>query len=241
MFCGANGCTREHVWPTWLLRRFRSDNARIFSERRDHAPKDWLAGNTGLVVRRICASCNNGWMSTLEHKTKPLVESILSEKIHILEPAELASLAQWTTMKAMALEAVESEHRWFYLQEERELLHTSDTIPQRTTVLIAKVVSQPDIYSSAGNCATTAADGAFCAHVTTIAFGSLALQAVTIRVPPSVPSHVPLTYDVSAGPWESILVQIWPYRAEPVSWPPKQGLQGHIGLLALAERLNPPG
>lgn len=239
MFCEAQSCTKEHVWPNWLLQHFTSENARVFGERRGDDLGDWH-GKAGLQVRRFCASCNNGWMSTLENATKPLVESFWSDQVSSLAPSECTILAQWTVKTAMVIEGVEPETRWFYLQDERRRLRESQTIPQRTTVEIAKCVSHPHIYTAASEHWAAGDATAVRAHVTTFAFGTLALQVVTIRVPAEIPPHIDVTYDVSEGPWDTILIQIWPPNAESLSWPPKGGLNGDAGLDALTKRLTLP-
>lgn len=239
MFCSGNASTREDVWPTWLRKRFQSDDARVFAERRGASLGSWRPGNTGLRVKRVCALCNNGWMSGLENDAKPLVESILDDRLTCISPGAQSTLAIWSMKTAMVHEGVDSQDTWFYSQDERERLRTARMLPERTAVFIAKCVAQPHIYSAAKNHRTPARDGDIRAHVTTVAFGPVAFQVVTIRVPSVVPANVNVTYDVSAGPWETTLVQMWPVAQQSLAWPPKHGLEGDDGLYALTERLNP--
>jgi hypothetical protein len=76
------------------------------------------------------------------------------------------------------------------------------------------------------------------AIATTMAFGFLAFQVVSIRTPPEIPTHVPVSYEVSDGPWEQTLVQIWPTSDRLLTWPPYYGLDGDLGLDTLTERLS---
>ena len=239
MFCEGNASTKEDVWPVWLQKRFRSDEARVFAERQGSPVGSWKSGNAALQVRRVCGACNNGWMSRLENEVKPLVESILNDQLTTITPWAQSTIAVWAMKTAMVLEAVSSEEAWFYMKEDRRRLHSNRTMPARTSVSVAKCVAQLDIYSAAKNHWTTSQTGEVRAHVTTMAFGSLAIQVVTIRTPISIPQNVRVTYDVSDGPWDTTLVEVWPVKHEPLAWPPKHGLQSEIGLEALTERLNP--
>ena len=72
-----------------------------------------------------------------------------------------------------------------------------------------------------------------------MAFGSLALQVVTIRTPAAIPANVAVTYDIREGPWDQILVQVWPISQDTRVWPPSHGLAGALGLEALTVRLSP--
>lgn len=229
----------KRVWPVWLQKRFRSDAARVFAERQGVPPGSWKSRNAALQVRRVCGDCNNGWMSRLENEAKPLVESILNEQLRTITSSSQSTIAVWAMKTAMILEAVSSEEAWFYVQEDRRRLRSERTMPARTSVSVAKCVAQSDIYSAVKNHWTSTQAGDVRAHVTTVAFGSLAIQVVTIRTPNAIPSNVSVSYDVSDGPWDTTLVEVWPVKQDSPAWPPKHGLQSEVGLEALTDRLNP--
>jgi hypothetical protein len=67
------------------MERFPSaSTARMFLECRgdQHA---WPIGKSKLTINWLCQRCNNGWMSRLESRTKPIVESILDEKLTTID------------------------------------------------------------------------------------------------------------------------------------------------------------
>lgn len=78
----ANQNTKEHIFPKWLLNRYELKKMPIsFSfleaETDDNIsiqltpPKaDRSLALNGFVLGKICANCNNGWMSDLENVTK---------------------------------------------------------------------------------------------------------------------------------------------------------------------------
>lgn len=81
MFCGGTPLTREHVLPRWLRKHLE------YAEQ----TAVWTTGATGelesssllpivpgeRVVRRVCATCNNGWMSALETDAEAVLTPLL--------------------------------------------------------------------------------------------------------------------------------------------------------------------
>jgi hypothetical protein len=102
------GRAREHIFPIWLQKEWKS--------------ADWLVAPThfdvdlnilsqrrqtfgSLLAGHICASCNNGWMSALEHLCKDLILDLAYGRRRILEltHAEALALARWTVKTSFAL------------------------------------------------------------------------------------------------------------------------------------------
>lgn len=178
-------------------------------------------------------------MSRLENEAKPVWESILDSKLNVLDTSAQSTLARWAVKTAMVLETIDSNRSWFYSDNERWLMCAAQTLPQRTSVWITKCIDHPNIYSSAKNLCTIPSDDGIHAFVITMAFASLTIQVVSIKVPAEIPSNIAVTYDVSEGPWAQTLVQVWPISQNSLVWPPHYGLVGESGLKALHERLSP--
>jgi len=155
-----------------------------------------------------------------------------------IDASAQSTLARWAVKTAMVLEAIDSNRPWFYSEAERQLMRAAISLPQRTSVWVAKCVNQPNIYCAAIDHRTAPGDDRVYAFVTTMAFGSLALQVVSIKTPAAIPENVAVTYDVSEGPWEHTLVQVWPTSQNSRAWPPFNGLAGELGLDVLTERLS---
>jgi hypothetical protein len=136
----------------------------------------------------------------------------------------------------MVLQALDPDQEWFYSEGEREQMRLSGSVPYHTSVWIAKCVNHKDIYSAAKNHST---DDGVLAFSVTMVFGFLAFQVVTVKPPKTIPAHLAVTYEVSDGPWDEILVPVWPVSQTARGWPAKQGLNGDLGLHALTERLTP--
>lgn len=240
IFCDKKASTREDGWPLWLMKRFpTSSTSRMDAERGGQKLGSWCMARPGLRVKWLCASCNNGWMSRLENETKPILESILDDKLKDIDAWRQSTLARWAVKTAMVLECLNPDRTWFYSDDERQLMRATQSLPPRTSVWIAKCVNQPNIYSAAKDLRTTPDDGEIHAYSTTMAFGPLAFQIVSIKTPATIPENVTLTYDVTEGPWGQTLLQVWPTTKESVGWPLHYGLDSEFGLDALTERLSP--
>lgn len=240
MFCPEKVSTKEDAWPLWLIKRFPvSSTARIDAERGGRNLGNWPTVKPKLQVKWLCPSCNNGWMSRLENEAKPVLVSILDDKLKDIDASAQTTLARWAVKTVMVLEAVDSNRHWFYSENERQLMRVALALPKRTSVWIAKCVDQPNVYSAAKDLWTTPGDDSVHAFVTTMAFGSLALQVVSIRTPEAISENIAVTYDVREGPWDQTLVQVWPTSQNSRAWPSCYGLAGEWGLDALTERLSP--
>src|SRR5262249_39920297 len=90
-----------------------------------------------------------------------------------------------------------------------------------------------DMSESADKIATEAR-----AYLTTMAFGTVAIQVFTLRPPADAPPGVRITTDVRQGPWSEAMIQIWPPTLG-VQWPPSLGLSGEVGIAHLATRFRP--
>ena len=142
MDCLACGITasresREHVFSRWLLERFGSLNLVMGLARH-------LSNGTNPSVRReyrldsfklkkICESCNNGWMSKLESDAKPLILGLISKELAIeaLSDDERCLLARWAGKTAIIeSHAVGAEcpiDARFFRQIKRDIYHHPGT------------------------------------------------------------------------------------------------------------------
>ncbi len=241
MFCQEQASSKEDIWPQWLTKRFPlSDASFMEAERGGQKLGTWKNKSTKLLPARcVCGTCNNGWMSKLEVEMKPIVESIQDKQLRVLDASSQAIISVWAVKTAMALEALYPERIYFYSEDERKNLRAISTIPTRTSIWIASCVNQPNIYSAGKDLWTGQVGNEAKAYVTTMAFGSLAIQVTSIRVLANLPQEVQITYDSREGPWGKTLVQVWPIIRQSQQWPPHYGLDGEYGLKALTERLSP--
>jgi len=240
IFCQERASTKEDVWPQWLTKRFPlSDISYMDAELGGRNLSNWRNKSTKLLqVGCVCEKCNNGWMSRTESKVKPVIESILDNRIKVVNVTSQAHIAVWAIKTAMTLEALNYHREWFYTNDQRRVLRIVSAIPEGTSIWIAKCVNQANIYSTAKDLWTAPGHDEAHAYVTTMAFGSLALQVMSLRPHMNLLTGTPITYHVSEGPWNQVLMQVWPLMSNSQQWPLNQGLSGDWGLEVLANRFN---
>ncbi len=135
VFCGGKDLTKEHVWPAWLAKATQAQAKMArhvnWAEVQDdvHERSPFTAPPFHATVRRVCATCNHGWMNDLENQAKPALLPMLEGRGRTLYPATRKTLALWAWKTVMMFEfassdsprAIPDEHyRWLY--ERREVL-----------------------------------------------------------------------------------------------------------------------
>ena len=243
IFCGATANSREDAWPRWLTGRFIAPGAMEAQIGNDHL-KTWRTERPEICIRRVCNTCNNGWMSQLENRGKPVITRLLDQAPCSLDVHDCQTLSLWAVKTAMVLESVNGPEQWLYTDLERTLMSKCGLMPPYTNVWIAKCVNFPSTYSISRTLSTATdrdADRQARAAVTTLAFGTLAIQVLKVVPRSTMPPKTSITVDQRPGPWDRLALQVWPIQPEPVRWPASVGVLDEDGLETLAQRFSPGG
>src|SRR5438045_2839756 len=104
LFCSETKLTQEHLWPVWVCQLFpnTSYDAGRFSET---AGKErfWKQNTLERTTRAVCAVCNNGWMSEVECRGKPVLRPlIMGEQPPKLTDNNQRRLATWALLRFYA-------------------------------------------------------------------------------------------------------------------------------------------
>jgi hypothetical protein len=222
LFCGSQASSREHLWPAWIHERLQiTKPIRIAIGRKPVQ----ISTNPQIAVKTVCATCNNGWMSTLEGRCVPLVGSLMQDISIPLDDLQQSLLTVWALKTAMVTDSTNKTSRnLFYTAGEREQLRVNHVIPVRTKVWIGRasksslVAMGTDIWIDLPG-TPKAAEGS----VTTIVVGHLAIQILSIHIPPDhVESEAAITaIQPRPGHWDESLLSVWPVGNRAVTWPPK--------------------
>lgn len=100
IFCGNTNLTREHLFADWMAVRFSKEKVmhEISSDRKSVKP--WQGEIFSLQPKVACKNCNEGWLSKLENRVKPLIEKMAFEgkttKLTTLDQESLSCWAQKT-------------------------------------------------------------------------------------------------------------------------------------------------
>jgi hypothetical protein len=108
IFCGKHETTKEHVYPKWshpyLLPRTKSQNRITISIRypdRIEAAAFKMPPLRDWQIKCVCGDCNNGWMSILEKRLKPIMIPLMRGRKTHLSDSKLEAIATWAILKVM--------------------------------------------------------------------------------------------------------------------------------------------
>ena len=237
LFCENPACSREHLWPKWILAR-----GKYGPMRHQLGKNEAVFIRPEMTVKTVCGRCNNGWMSSLESECIPVIGSMLQGLTVPLSDEEQNLVSLWAIKTAMMMDSIKGRdaEKRFYSHDECERLRTDCTIPPETRVWLGYYEAEG--LGGFGTDFTIVSPELQMQRVgwgmaNTIVVGHLAVQVVTIhRHPDHV--HRDVT-DVQPKPmdWENLLVQIWP-ASRYLIWPPKLMLEnkGGHGIGRLMER-----
>jgi len=143
MFCKEDKpLTRQHVWPAWLEKifphpeksstNFFQTQGNVTSERRvSIAAKSRIRQGYLLSVkyRKVCAHCNNVWLSGLEDRVKPTVEKLIAGTTIQLTSEEQTSLALWISIVTIMAELTHQENMGIPADVPNEVYRTKLPLP----------------------------------------------------------------------------------------------------------------
>jgi hypothetical protein len=127
IFCGRDvKLTREHVFPQWLSEVFpdlgEADYLRRLVSFDDDRRDQWPGRPFDVVVKDVCADCNNGWMSTLEHQVQPILTPMLQDQPRTLTVLDQHLLSTWAMKTMLTMQGANiggervvalERYRWF--------------------------------------------------------------------------------------------------------------------------------
>jgi hypothetical protein len=112
VFCGSiKDLTKEHIWSDWLKQIISRDwhrneayvaNVLSPDESTDQSGQKTRQGAVHTKkIRKVCKTCNSGWMSDIVEAAKPTAKSlILGEQISLTRKFQ-AKLGTWLALSAM--------------------------------------------------------------------------------------------------------------------------------------------
>lgn len=242
LFCSSRANSLEDAWPRWITDQFEGRAPLSVEAERMGVPlRSWSVRRPTLTVRAVCNSCNNGWMSDLENQVKSLLEPLVHGRLGLLSLERQSVLALWATKTAMVLEGLDAPEYRGYAQHERESLRTVSAIPRRTAIWLAASATEPIFLSTKTRHKANENDGDVIGISTTMMFGLVGLQVLTIKVPETVTPQVSVAAKARNGAWSDLTAQIWPVMHNSVEWPPRALLNGEPQINLFADRFSTTG
>lgn len=99
-FCGriASPLTKEHVFPQWLVTRLKAWRVTPSAARLSAAS---ASERIGRITVGVCATCNTGWMSSLEVSFRRAV--FPSSRLGLIAPPTRVVMSRWFTKTAILI------------------------------------------------------------------------------------------------------------------------------------------
>ena len=191
--------TREHVWPRWLSALISDPEDHFFSTRDTEEGKwEWRGGRIDVTVKRVCGTCNSGWMSSLEATARPLLTRMIGGDVLVLDETQQRLVATWAVKTALMFDLMSRER--LFPDEYFEAFFKAQVPVPGTVVRLGGYYEdrwstrfQRDVLSRKGDDIV----------LTTMQFHAMVLQ--TVLDVPMDPSFVNLK-TIPAG----VIVRIWP-------------------------------
>lgn len=227
IFCDGAVLTKEDVWPQWVIRLLKKNTDEIVpvQARRNKDPlRKWSKmGNRALEFNGVCRSCNNGWMSTRESETAPILIPMITNHSATLDSVQQLQIARWTMKCAMLFESMDGGGR-FYTGGDRSNFRATLVLPgDFLEIWIAHYSGS--VFRAATDhkgVQTVGANGTpYQGHMMTMIFGSLAIQILNFKCVADDPT--PGIRIRGDRDWSDYIVRLDPAIVE-IHWPPKLSL-----------------
>ena len=207
------------MFPRWI---HKSVKTREPLSRRIGDTKPEVTEDQEVRIPCVCGTCNNGWMSRLEMKCKPIIGSLLEDLSLALDAEHRKFLTEWTLKTAMISDACGGRARFFTDAECHAFKANNRAIPDGTGVWAGRFTGRT--LSAIGGelrLDSPTEKDVVRGHVFTICVGHLILQLLSLHKRSEVS-----TVSLMASPvkWDKFLVTLWPPtgpKGQKITWPPQ--------------------
>jgi hypothetical protein len=235
LFCAGPGLSREHIWADWLKAYIKKDDPRheissLFhpAPQRPEMIKEIKKQEGDVRSRRlrvVCKTCNNGWMSRLQNRAKPILIPLLTGESATLSILDQQIIAAWATMTVMVGEYIKAETA-VITQSERDHLRLTNTPPPTWKIWIANLAVTDLSAWVSGRFPVIKSEDIAHPHdngiprpnvqETSFIVGKLFIRTVSSPFPEIVNLRQFTVEDE-----RSLIIPIWPQRFDELVWPPR--------------------
>lgn len=221
VFCDGSGpLTREHVWPRWARSLLSADTELpvehvIAVEGEILTRRSFLANGFDETTRKVCTTCNSGWMAALEHQTKLILEAMVTDEPVTLDEHAQRILAAWALKTAIVHDCAQGAP-WRPSAMTAEASHLAKTGVPTGNVLVwlSGFLDSPPararLWGTTANVLTMTGE-----KITADIYGAtISLASVCFQVMYSAVPGMAEAFAIEERPAISLL---WPYQA-PFDW-----------------------
>jgi hypothetical protein len=232
IFCEGGPLTKEHMWADWLRAyiprnrsEFHTGSTILFKDPAKTQIKTRTIPDDPhkMQIRCVCESCNNGWMSVLQNRIKPILVPLLNGKPFTLTSRQQAQLAAWATMFTMVAEfSLRQKEMAAVTQEERAEFRRTKTPLKNWKFWIASI-DHPDWIGRYIHTSMQIGSKDQVSKVTSSGIPVPNTQTTTFVVNKLYIHTLSSTAGIDLRKQKidpAIAQRIWPARSKSVKWPP---------------------
>jgi hypothetical protein len=145
VFCGGTPLSNEHAWPDWLQEELRTPGSIVSMRWGATAPFTRVdQKDLKVKVKRVCAQCNNHWMSRLE-EAKDVLLPVIRGQVKQIPEAQQQLVATWAVKTVMMLQFTPIVQAGQVIHESlyHELFGQQDRPPATVVVWTGYEASEP--------------------------------------------------------------------------------------------------
>ncbi|MGW9238706.1 hypothetical protein ACWGRL_08260 [[Kitasatospora] papulosa] len=151
VFCGGAPVTKEHIFPQWLNKYLPPGRQQTEQARYGEGAYDTTRQSVGLdfTVKKVCAPCNNGWMSQMEDASEGVLAPLITGQdlgLGLISLRQQRQIALWATKTAMM--ADQFQHKPLLPPHQLRRMHTYRAIPGGTRVWIGACPQREPLVTS---------------------------------------------------------------------------------------------
>lgn len=257
VFCGGLPLTREHVYPQWL-QQFSAPRAYIQREGSHQGPfpqtvvrqnamgqyvvVDEVRGNRTpilheVTVKSVCATCNNGWMSTLENSIRGPLKKMADPPNpvpHLVDAQTRTLLAAWAHKCFLMYDQYRDPRDRVFVEEDFVAFKNSQRPPQTARIYMGITNSPISTFAMWHETHLLVLDleadpqTALATYSRNMASSHLGVQGVYFiqqYFKPDIPwtpaARRAIDLAAMAAAEATPARQIWPPKSKPFHWPPR--------------------
>jgi len=141
--------SREHILPEWLAQEVEQPHLNLNQYRHDEDKvEDELLRSHDLgsfVIKNVCSACNNGWMSRLEGRAKPILVELMNMRTSLLQLStdQRTTLSAWAIKTAFMIASAQQSITDLPWHLFRQLGEEPERVPTECIVLAAQLQFLP--------------------------------------------------------------------------------------------------
>jgi hypothetical protein len=214
LFCGRTPVSSEHAMPLWTGSVIPGDGRWIHRhvERDGDDPiREWRKKGPDLKCNAACRVCNEGWMSQLEDRAKPILKPMIQGEPTRLELHKLTVISFWALKTGLMLDRCSEARRQNIPAGEFVELYGAQSVLPSAHVWIGKCDVARGSWFQARTLDLDTGDAVTSGYGATLWIGHLVFQLISIGLSGRV--KLGLKPDVVA-----VMAPIWP-RNFKLDWP----------------------